>query len=115
MLFYGELSFDADTITVIGINNSGCSDSASLYLEIDEIPNAFTPDGDGRNERFMTGWDISIFSRWGKEIYKGNNGWDGYYQGKLVAPGTYYYVHYIYGADGNIVKTNKGSVTLVIN
>ena len=113
ILFYGELSLDADTIKVVGTNAAGCTDISSLYLEIFEIPNAFSPDGDGKNERFMVGRDISIFSRWGKEIYRGTDGWDGYHKGKLVSPGTYYYVNYIYDTSGDVIKTNKGSVTLV--
>lgn len=113
-LFYGDLSLDADTLKVVATNTSGCSDIASIFLEMGEIPNAFTPNGDGKNERFLVGRDLTVFSRWGKEIYSGTDGWDGYYNGKTVTPGTYYYVNNIFDSKGNIVKTNKGSVTVVI-
>jgi len=114
ILFYGDLSLDADTMRVVGISSSGCSDIASIFLEIGEAPSAFTPNGDGKNDRFMTGRDITVYSRWGKEIYSGTDGWDGRYNGKIVTPGTYYYVHFISNIDGDVIKTNKGSVTLVI-
>jgi gliding motility-associated-like protein len=113
-LFYGDLSLDADTLKVVATNSSGCSDIDAIFLEMGEIPNAFSPDGDGKNERFLVDRDLTVFDRWGKEIYNGTDGWDGYYNGKIVSPGTYYYVNNVFDSEGNIVKTNKGSVTLVI-
>jgi len=79
-----------------------------------EPPNAFTPNGDGKNDIFLEGHDITVFSSWGGEIYKGNTGWDGKHNGSLVVPGTYFYIHNIYNIDGSIIKTIKGSVTVVI-
>jgi len=114
-LFYGDLSLDSDTMTVVGTNISDCSDITSIFLELEDAPNAFTPDGDGVNDRFMEGRDIRVYSRWGKDIFNGSDGWDGTYNGKIVTPATYYYIHYIYNTDGDIIKTNKGSVTVVVN
>lgn len=115
ILNYSNLSLTNDTITVVVSNSASCTDIASIYLETIDIPNAFSPDGDGKNEIFLEGFDIKVFSRWGKEIYSGTDGWDGYYNGKIVTPGTYYYVLYIHDNQGNIVNTKKGSVTVVIN
>jgi gliding motility-associated-like protein len=114
ILMYADLSLSADTIRVIATNASNCSDMASIYLEIADIPNAFSPDGDGKNEKFLVGRDIKVFSRWGKEIYNGTEGWDGFYKGKLVSPGTYYYILFIHNSEGEVVNTKKGSVTVVI-
>lgn len=115
VLNYSNLSLTNDTITVVVSNSASCTDIASIYLETTDIPNAFSPDGDGKNEIFLKGFDIKVFSRWGKEIYSGTDGWDGYFKGKIVTPGTYYYVLYIHDNQGNIVNTKKGSVTVVIN
>jgi len=115
ILNYSNLSLASDTITVVVSNSASCTDIASIYLETIDIPNAFSPDGDGKNEIFLEGFDIKVFSRWGKEIYSGTDGWDGYYNGKIVTPGTYYYILYIHDNQGNIVNTKKGSVTVVIN
>jgi gliding motility-associated-like protein len=60
------------------------------------VPTAFTPNQDGKNERFrITGVGMNpnafrmwIFDRWGQAIYETNNmdyGWDGSWHGS--APG----------------------------
>ena len=104
----------SDTIIVVASNESGCSDEEQIFVEMKEPPNAFTPNGDGKNDIFLEGHDIVVFSSWGGEIFKGNTGWDGKHNGSLVVPGTYYYIHHIYSSDGVVVKTLKGSVTVVI-
>jgi len=64
------------------------------------VPNAFTPDGDGKNEIFkpsgsgidLTRYTMQIFDRWGQLIFETNDatiGWDGTSNGKYVPNGTY--------------------------
>ncbi|MBB2147279.1 Ig-like domain-containing protein, partial [Pedobacter gandavensis] len=63
-----------------------------------EIPNTFTPNGDGKNDTFQIigreGYDnidLSVFNRWGDQVYKNNNykdDWDG----SGLNNGTYFYV-----------------------
>lgn len=71
------------------------------------LPNAFSPDGDGINDRFypQDGGDvvnipiIRIFNRWGGLVFENRDilpntpdaGWDGKYQGKPAAKGMYVY------------------------
>ncbi len=75
-----------------------------------DIPNAFSP---GTSEGVNDIWKVSysslvefncqIFNRWGQKIIELSNpseGWDGYHKGKLVKPGTYFYVIKAKGADG---------------
>jgi len=87
------------------------------------IPNAFSPNGDGKNDFFMpklgidaTGVDMTIFDRWGAEIFhsaKNNEGWDGTYNGKQVADmGTYQYIIKVRFRD-NSVQSYQGDFTLV--
>lgn len=112
--YYGDIGMISDTIVVIAKNESGCMDEGRIKVEMKEPPNAFTPDGDGINDIFLKGYEITVYSSWGGEVYKGNTGWDGKHNGTLVVPGTYYYVHHIHNTDGAIIKTIKGSVTVVI-
>jgi|GEM_PF-2150657 len=61
------------------------------------IPNVFTPNGDGQNEKFVIKdihsgwWSLTVVNRWGKQVYFSNdyrNTWNG---GDLNS-GVYYYV-----------------------
>lgn len=102
-----------DEIVIIVSSESGCEALETYIVELNQVVNAFTPNGDNINDIFLKGSDIVVFDRWGLELYRGTEGWDGKYNGKLVAPGTYYYVQSIKDISGNLVKTLKGSVTLV--
>ncbi|WGQ09623.1 gliding motility-associated C-terminal domain-containing protein [Pedobacter gandavensis] len=71
-----------------------------------EIPNTFTPNGDGKNDTFQIVGrenyeyiDLAVFNRWGDQVYKNNNykdEWDG----TGLNDGTYFYV----------LKLTKGGV-----
>jgi gliding motility-associated-like protein len=65
------------------------------------IPEAFTPDGDQKNDRFiidgldMSDNNLTVFNRWGNEVFSKapyDNSWDGTSNGSKLPPGTYYYV-----------------------
>ena len=112
-LYYGNLTLSADTVYVAAITEEGCSDTVSAFVRFSEPPNAFTPDNNGKNDIFMKGFYIIVYNRWGKELYRGDEGWDGKYNGKTVTPGTYYYVHPVYDQTGNLIETRKGSITVV--
>ncbi|MFH0865533.1 MAG: gliding motility-associated C-terminal domain-containing protein [Bacteroidota bacterium] len=84
----------------------------TLYEFELRISNAFTPNGDGVNDVFLKGYDVEIINRWGQLLYKGKEGWDGAYNGKLVSPGAYFYIATIPDFD-NKTKTITGSITFV--
>lgn len=81
-----------------------CVDNCPLY----ELPNAFSPNGDDRNDRFtpFPGWrfveriDLQVFNRWGNLVFQTQDpeiNWDGANEeGKTVAEGTYFYVCKVY-------------------
>ena len=85
------------------------------------IPNAFTPNDDGKNDRlcFSGEWvetfKIAIFTRWGELVYESediNECWDGKYKNNACMPGVYVYVITITCEDGQ--KSDiKGDVTLI--
>jgi len=63
------------------------------------VPNTFTPNKDGINERFQTysdciytDYQLQIFDRWGQLIFSSNNsleGWDGFIGGQPAQNGIY--------------------------
>jgi gliding motility-associated-like protein len=82
------------------LSNIICKDNCPFY----ELPNAFTPNGDGANDvfkpfpsqRFIESIDFQAFNVWGNLVFETtdpNINWDGTNaQGKALAEGTYYYV-----------------------
>lgn len=94
---------------VVGINENGCRDTASLFVEVldkDAPPidpiNTITPNGDGVNDFFVIPelafypeHKLSIFNRWGDVVYESRDyqgEWNGTYNGKELPAGTYLYV-----------------------
>ena len=83
-----------------------------------EIPNAFTPNGDGINDIFkvkdgyesIISFEAVVFNRWGKKLYEWkelDGGWDGKSGGSDVPDGAYYLVVKARGADGRKYDTKK--------
>lgn len=90
----------------------------------DNLPNAFTPNGDGFNDVYAPGIDLpvaaaynirlTILNRWGQVLFEGQNEWDGKVNGALVESGTYYAViKYNDPNDGGKEKSFKTPVTLI--
>ena len=81
------------------------------------IPQAFTPNGDGKNDEFVISgynkclfYHLEIFNRWGELVYESNDiskHWNGFYKGKLIEEGVYIY---LLSGGGNELK---GSVTVL--
>ncbi|MDT7828895.1 T9SS type B sorting domain-containing protein [Pricia sp. S334] len=93
-----------DTYVVTVVDENGCEASANIFIEfIDiEIPNFFTPNGDGENQNWKPRNDEGfpqiltiIFDRYGREVYRmgqGDSGWDGFYQQTELPSGDYWYI-----------------------
>ncbi|WNJ19845.1 PKD domain-containing protein [Pontibacter sp. G13] len=85
-------------------------------------PNAFSPNGDGLNDRFSFQGiftditEMTIFNRWGEEIFRTNHselGWDGMDQHGMPAPeGVYIYHISGFSTEGTATK-RMGSITLI--
>lgn len=116
--------------TLIALNEYGCTDSAVRYVQVEQplnffIPNAFTPNGDGLNDRFeymLTGiarHEISIYNRWGEIVFQSENGleyWDGrhYRSGKKLPGGVYTYrIRAVLIKEKGRSEFLKGHLTLV--
>ena len=85
------------------------------------IPDAFTPNNNGRNEVFLpyTGglktYMMSIYDRWGEKIFETNStteGWDGTVGGKLAMEGVYVY-RLQYSDFKNKEYSNVGTLHLI--
>jgi len=86
------------------------------------VPNAFTPNGDGLNDIFrpipvgITNIEyFRVFSRWGQMVYSTSEigpVWDGKFNGKMQASGTYVWM--VKGTDftGKVI-IKKGTVALI--
>jgi gliding motility-associated-like protein len=88
-------------------DKSGCFTVQSFYnvkvlpLSSIDVPSAFTPNGDGHNDKvYVKGWGIkrllefNIYNRWGELVFSTNDmevGWDGTYKGVLQNLETYAY------------------------
>lgn len=84
------------------------------------FPNAFTPDGNGKNEIFKVypdcifeNFSLLVFNRWGQLIYhtdNSENGWDGRTNGEVCPQGVYAALISYTGYDGSKkVKVSKRS------
>lgn len=83
-----------------------------------EVPNAFTPNGDGVNDVFrvkegyksIVSFKAMVFDRWGKKLYEWTDpagGWDGRSAGHAVPDGGYYLNIQARGADGKHYNIKK--------
>lgn len=99
------------TTTITGLNDvgiyhftltnaNGCIDTVAITVvpEHINIPNIFTPNGDGKNDTFnipniqlFPGTQLIIVNRWGNEVYRSNN-YQNTWNGEGLSEGTYYYV-----------------------
>ena len=90
------------------------------------IPDGFSPNGDGINDKFIithtvsTKIDLEVYNRWGVLVYKSSdyqNDWDGTgmgtFLGKELITGTYYCVYkQIKIATGEVVNKNVKYISL---
>lgn len=103
----------------------GCEESAVITVEVQEpayeIPNIFSPNGDGTNDIFkvfagggVEDFECWVYNRWGQLIFESDNvddAWDGTYNG-VDAPSEVYYYLIRFRVGGQDIE-EKGDVTLV--
>ncbi|MFZ9630570.1 MAG: T9SS type B sorting domain-containing protein [Bacteroidia bacterium] len=87
------------------------------------MPNAFTPNGDGRNDMYPMNqymvkgslYNVKLFNRWGEKIAEFTNpdmNWDGNINGKPAPEGVYIFMAYWIGCD-NEKRSLQGNFTLL--
>lgn len=116
-------TFDA---CLIAYNQFGCADTvcqqiSTIVVPLLDVPNAFTPNGDGINDKvFVRGFGIAkmnfrIYNRWGQLVFQSAdqaNGWDGRFKGELQPMDSFGYTLEVEFSNGARV-TKKGDITLV--
>jgi gliding motility-associated-like protein len=112
-------------VALVVRNTWGCSDSVVKNIEVLPdfhvfIPNAFTPNTDGKNETFtavtrgVREYHLAVFNRWGEKIFESTDpatGWDGSYKGGPCQQDVYAWQIYVISHSGER-RELKGSVTL---
>lgn len=120
--------YETQVFSVV-VDNQGCktTDDITVYVNCNfYFPNAFSPNGDGFNDKFrphlvnMESYEVYIYNRWGEMVYSfrgyGNSsddvGWDGTIRGDKAPIGTY-----VYSAVGTTIKgqqvSKKGNFALL--
>ncbi len=108
----------------------GCTDTLSKKIDVVPhvtfyLPNAFTPNGDGRNDVFkgkgmldgLSGFRLKIWNRWGEMVFETvdpNQGWNGRLQniGRTLPAGVYSYTLFFEEIRGQRHK-REGVVVLI--
>ena len=118
------------TYTVMLLATKGnCKDTVYKTIKVEipsklEVPNIFTPNGDGSNDIFflktanISSVNAVIMDRWGNKVYEtssstGNIAWDGKnFNGKDCSSGVYFYIITATGKDDKKYES-KGNITLM--
>lgn len=109
-------------------DENGCKDTDTVRIIVTPlnvllVPSAFTPNADGKNDRFSIIkylniemlYEFKIFNRWGQIVFDADDlddGWDGTYKDREQEMGAYVYVIRALNRDGEEI-TRSGTVTLI--
>lgn len=118
------------TYTVTYTSSNGCQKTDDITIFVAEIicgepdvyiPNAFTPNGDGKNDLiyvrgyFIESMTLRIYDRWGELVFESTDqtqGWDGTFKGKPADPAVFDYYLETYCWTGE-KYFKKGNITLI--
>lgn len=86
-------------------SDKGCVATDQVFIKVlkgPRVPNAFSPNGDGINDRWdiefldtYAGCIVEVFNIYGQKVYRSvgyGTPWDGKFSGKTLPIGTYYYI-----------------------
>jgi gliding motility-associated-like protein len=106
------------TVTVLNADSCTATDTVLVVVNAGQsqfMPTAFSPNGDGLNDRFefdilgAVSTEVTVFNRWGQMVYSnptqpngitGTNGWDGTFKGQVQPYDTYVYIIKVKYFDG---------------
>lgn len=131
-LFEPFIKYDSEgdyTIMLVATNTEGCRDTLTkqyYYMPGFWLPNAFSPDNNGKNDIFrpvtqrntLAPYQLLIYDRWGQLIFKSSDpsvGWDGTYKDQPCQAGSYSYLLQYRDAkiDSSEIVTLRGMVSLI--
>jgi gliding motility-associated-like protein len=117
------------TFSVVGTSSKGCQSTDSIKvnfvnngdLSTLQVPNSFTPNGDGLNDCFgIRHWgnveiiSFTIYNRWGEPVFttkKSTDCWNGTYKGIQQQTGAFPYILRVKTACGDVER--KGLLVLI--
>lgn len=114
------------TYRLTATTDQGCyatgKQTIGIYYDL-LMPDAFTPNGDGRNDVFrvpptvpVTIIRFSIYNRWGQQVFsngRGSTGWDGRLGGKAQPAGVYVWIIEYYNPLTKQPARKQGTVMLI--
>jgi gliding motility-associated-like protein len=120
------------TYIVSGTDANGCIDSDTVIITVEIpciiasldklLPNAFSPNSDGKNDLYcvpknvcIQSFTLKIFDRWGEKVFESNsfdNCWDGTQLNKNVNTAVFTYTFYATLTDGSNLSLN-GLINLI--
>ncbi|MBC8048183.1 MAG: PKD domain-containing protein [Fimbriimonadaceae bacterium] len=119
--------FETNTYQLEVTSPDGCIDydNVTIYVQhipVIDIPNVFSPNGDGLNDIFylvnheeIQLLEFSIYNRWGEHVFITDNiatGWNGTYNNKEAEVGTYMYIVRAKDEEGNDIFKSGGIILL---
>lgn len=123
--------FDSAGINKVGLymkNELGCDNLKTYSFNIEgtypfNIPEAFSPNGDGINDEILIdlpeglkSFELTVYNRWGQIIFRSNSTediiWDGKYAGQVINEGTYIYQIVSYAMNNKYLQQN-GTIAVV--
>lgn len=125
------INLPAGNHTVTVNDNGGCSATATVSITQPAagtcgdvyFPNSITPNGDAKNDGFgplgnisaITNYQLIVYNRYGQLVFVSKDPserWNGYYKGKLNAPGSYaWFASFTF--KGIQRRAEQGTVTLL--
>ena len=126
----------ATTTFCVVADNGSCSDTACVIVVVEPIdcsfgtvgelfiPNAFSPNGDGENERLkllygnyscIDTYKFAVYNRWGEKVFESEipgEEWDGTYNGKLENTAVFAWYMTAVLVNGDKIE-RKGNISLV--
>ena len=114
-------------LLLITTDENGCRSSDIMLITMVDctvnVPNVFTPNGDGFNDSWIAYteeplfFNVVIYNRWGRIVFESSsilNAWDGrdYKSNELCSEGVYYYILQLNNFEGQAIE-QTGNLTLI--
>jgi len=127
------MPYNATYFKILLKDENGCVAIDSVLVNVEKkrsiyIPNAFSPNYDGWNDKFTAFSNqaaksiqlMRVYNRWGGLVYETRNiplnddkfGWDGFFNGKELPPDVFTYYMEIEFVDG-VILPYKGDITII--